>query len=983
MLNFRRRFLWGVAGLLTLLVLSYFGKRGASGVARRQVSPAPVPAVLSAPPAGMRAAYHTSYRLRPDRRFLLAVEEVARLFGRDTSPSRASAEFLDGRWRIRLGNTEVGNLPELPDFPDFLTALKAWAKTASRDTRAAGGGPAPSTSAPNRWDTLGDLDRQWKEQPSAAILRSAAAQLSWLALESLDKLEIADVIPARALAALAMAEAMGGESAPREECLLAEAMDYTVHATAACTALPDDDPLRLFVNREPAALLEQAGPGSNAETKYLALLGLAELGQAEPWTAAYQRLYPRTSLSLPLLKAGLRVGDFVLNRDLSNTLLAELPAGIGYLPGRFTKLVALVTAMAGRSRLAKDFEAALSARSRSFDGAFVDPALYAAYHRAYFYSGLYIRGLHDLDNLSSIPDAGLFSKFVDASAAGLEGDFARWFTHLVNSKRGQRQIAPLVQDLSELGSLGGAALGRTFQEVRRNVPYVDPLPDAVRRWVASLDTRPAHRLLLAEASIFSLSDLPRGTRLYDSVVATSPFLSPDHMVWHAWFTGNARLLDLLSSMPQFQRGIAAHLEREARKAGGAVAEWPEPLTRWLKDQPDNWSVRQHYVRYLEEKREYAAARQVAQDWLAGHDASRGLEYVSAMTAVARICYRQGRYQEGQAYAAKVAPSQQGSAMLWYGRLLTMNGDPGRAEKVFRAAAERYPDNLPALGSLAWFYWQRGRFDEAAAVLRGSPFTQQARAWSDDLARRFADAFARRPLERALAAFAALLRAGLNGEPMTELARHMERAGSPETAFRMEEQVRAGNPLGDMEATIHAYRFLKAARGKPAALNWLGKRVPADARDTAVLVAYDQGENDLVWELIPEPAGKQADYIWQLRAAACVKTGCKDPWRGMLIRHYRQPSGPQPAVGPYLVGLVDEATFLSQAKDPGQRSLAAYYVGLRAEAEGRWEEASDWFRVAVEAGRIGVYEWRWASFALGRWVQDGRSLARQRATGGYR
>ena len=65
-------------------------------------------------PFERRAALDAAYRLKPDRRILLAVEAVQRFF---VAGSRGSATAIQEgeRWRIRLGPADVGTLRDLQD----------------------------------------------------------------------------------------------------------------------------------------------------------------------------------------------------------------------------------------------------------------------------------------------------------------------------------------------------------------------------------------------------------------------------------------------------------------------------------------------------------------------------------------------------------------------------------------------------------------------------------------------------------------------------------------------------------------------------------------------------------------------------------------------------------------------------------------------------------------------------------------------------
>ena len=73
-----------------------------------------IPSVMTGPPEKMHEAMLAAYRLKPDRRFRLAVAQLHSLFtGEDMV--RTEVTFHNGRWRVHYKGTEVGLLPELPD----------------------------------------------------------------------------------------------------------------------------------------------------------------------------------------------------------------------------------------------------------------------------------------------------------------------------------------------------------------------------------------------------------------------------------------------------------------------------------------------------------------------------------------------------------------------------------------------------------------------------------------------------------------------------------------------------------------------------------------------------------------------------------------------------------------------------------------------------------------------------------------------------
>jgi len=201
------------------------------------------PSVLEVPPERMQSALHNAYRLRPDARFLLAVQEVY-WFMTGQPEGDVQLGFRDARWRVSCGNSEVGEVPEFPDFGDFLSVLSAWITRLNQlhPLRLAPGGQNHDAAidqqlerffAPEAISALRQANRLWlqgERQPT--LLQAATRAMVLLALQSLDETESADIVPAKALALLALTKTLTPYPVTREECLLSQVMGYSLSSPA-------------------------------------------------------------------------------------------------------------------------------------------------------------------------------------------------------------------------------------------------------------------------------------------------------------------------------------------------------------------------------------------------------------------------------------------------------------------------------------------------------------------------------------------------------------------------------------------------------------------------------------------------------------------------------------------------------------------------------------------------------------------------------
>jgi hypothetical protein len=254
------------------------------------------PNVLQTTPENMLNAVQTAYRLSPDNRLLLAVGEIHFLYtGKE--PAKAVAEYRGSGWQIRYQNQEVGTLPELPDFPDFMKLLSKWSrqlneqyplnlKESQNETwKQSVTGQLDRVLLPHVLSALKEIDSQWQQgQRDPELLSLAARGLALMTLQSSDRMEILDPLPAKALAMLAMARSMTRQDMDWEESLLAEVMDYSAHAIRFAKKLSSSDPLRHYVNRNDARLKSLAeSENTDRLPRYLWLLRLAKREDLQGW----------------------------------------------------------------------------------------------------------------------------------------------------------------------------------------------------------------------------------------------------------------------------------------------------------------------------------------------------------------------------------------------------------------------------------------------------------------------------------------------------------------------------------------------------------------------------------------------------------------------------------------------------------------------------------------------------------------------------
>ena len=297
----------------------------------------PARSVLTVQPHEMVDVIRATRRVRPDRRFLLAVADVhGLLIGAERRP--VHVEWRDNRWAIEYGDAResVGSLPDLPSLADARAMLAQWAATLAkaRPLSADITGQVPlaarvrsaadSLSAPSTIRALTEIDEQWRRSRDPRLLTPAAEALSALALYVEDRADMADALYARALASSVLARTFTSESPRRTDVLLAHAMGYYGEADDSARALPLDDPIRRFFEHADSSLVSLARR-DNAEpiARYLAITRAAEGGTAA-WLSARSMWAPWRGQTTVALRSGLSARDFDLDQALPTALATAL-----------------------------------------------------------------------------------------------------------------------------------------------------------------------------------------------------------------------------------------------------------------------------------------------------------------------------------------------------------------------------------------------------------------------------------------------------------------------------------------------------------------------------------------------------------------------------------------------------------------------------------------------------------------------------------
>jgi tetratricopeptide (TPR) repeat protein len=239
------------------------------------------------------------------------------------------------------------------------------------------------------------------------------------------------------------------------------------------------------------------------------------------------------------------------------------------------------------------------------------------------------------------------------------------------------------------------------------------------------------------------------------------------------------------------------------------------------------------------------------------------------------------------------------------------------------------------------------------------------------------------VKEGLDAFKALQKKRIGAMELSQLALEVNRAGNPELAFELQSRVDAPG-LQKLEMIMDAYRYLKKWKSEKDAVAWLRTRVPKNVLEPLSMFAFREKEDVVLWDVIPltEGTAETTDYVWLTRAAASTRARDTDAAHQAALRKRFEVDRPgfYHQVGRHLLGLIPEQAVIAAAASAKNRQELPYFLGLKAQAEGRYEDAVTWYRATVETSNPKVGEYQWAYGELTRLKQAGLSLAllKQRA-----
>jgi hypothetical protein len=929
-----------------------------------------------------RAQLAASRRLQPDQRFVAACGEIARMAGQTPGPA-AVAVPVDGAWEIRCDKERAGSVKECPSFEELSALLTQWAKKKTPaappasvkldELRAAVEGFWPESSM----KALQIADRLWKEGASnAEVCLLAARAYRQLAWQTHDEVGPSDLLIRRALACVAWGKAQNPESFAVEECLLADLLGYRPHARRTAKDLSKKGPdawAAAYVLSQSTDLEKLlASTDAPIAAKYALVTLMGRPGQFDEWTKVSRTLVGSDKAAmLSVLGTGVYANSFNTRPQIARTILGGVLSELERRGGRPAPKK-LTTGKA-----VDEFEAQLASLPvPATAGILFDRSIVDAYYRAQFYTAALHLGRHLTDSLASPRDAMEWARTLGQPAGGVGRDFALWYLEyaVLNSGRplpqpagsldaGPEIRADLIADVVRQESAGQSA---SLQNRAR-----------IMKMIHRLDSRPLGRW---EAGTFArqhLLDLDWAEKLFASAVEAGDAPTPYAAGWYAAYMGDKSSIEEALRDPGLSIDATQRLLERLGEDPASDAEMIHKAYVDLESRhPSNWNIVRDHTDFLMGRNKESDGVVAVNAWLKRNSKENGFPYIHARARLSLLYYKQAKFQEAYDAVEPVTESWQFNALDMTSRALSRLGKKEEAIRWARNLHQRYPQTPESSYSLAKVYFNVDEPAEAAKAAMASPAPANHPSWQQSVVYWLA-ALEKLDFAKVKLLLDSLEQAGMPPSARYGLALHASEQKYYAVGFECVSRFGRDGQISP-QLLVLGYHCLKGAKSPDEAYAWLKEKTPDSLKAQCAEYAYQYREFELLWTLIDDAAAQPAeDFVWLLRAATLPKTTVDKEQRTQRLReHYQTPRESQwDLLGRYCLAMVEEDQVVEAAKNRQEAVAASYFIGARAENEGKFFKAADWYQTAFSLGDIDDHQWQWTMTRLSKWAAAPQSLSR--------
>jgi tetratricopeptide (TPR) repeat protein len=360
-------------------------------------------------------------------------------------------------------------------------------------------------------------------------------------------------------------------------------------------------------------------------------------------------------------------------------------------------------------------------------------------------------------------------------------------------------------------------------------------------------------------------------------------------------------------------------------------------------------------------------------WFDLRKGTRDLVWASVTAMQSAFLRRNGRVNEAWSVIEPAIDTWKADCLSEAAEVLAAMGRLDDAREMAERVRYRYPGAADVSAQVSEMLWRQKKFGEAADVLQNSRAQIRPFEWETSIARRFVWGLAQANDVEIESAYSELSRRGFDPLRVGEVATAIGKKGRHELAAKLLSTMPV-EPLYRLMLDLMIYDELVRAGGARKAAEWFRNRA-SFSDPSFVETAFRDGHFGLLWDL---SSGSNPNMLALLRAASLIMARKEKGVRWRELRAYFQKassSDPLVVYGRYLTGAVGREAVLALWANPANGCSIAWILGLDAVRHDRYEEASDWFQVAVEAGGGEVYSFPegYALKILQDWSQGERFL----------
>lgn len=949
-------------------------------------------------PSEAKQALAEDYQVMPDRRFLLALSSVRALVRGKSPKEKVELRFSGGRWRISMRDAEIGSLSEFPSFQEMYNLLSNFARSECEkqsfkltghsspqmfEEALKAFSPSQLTEAAARGDSLWLAGNR-----SPEILYGVARASCLLSCQTVDLLAVADGLTGRALSLVALTDATNSGDTLRWRCMLAENMGYISSAEEMARLLNPGDVFAAFMKDDFNRLRALSAVPRNHEAAYLYLRRICQKRDRKAWREWIEKIYPiNRSLTLPALRATseMATNDWMMQIGfaLARSSTSELESA-PELESYTLKVSDFEWATPFRryeegaewmlNNILAEFESGLKKREGVLYGAADgggSPLLFGSdnlenFYRSYFYSAVYTLSRCYFNLPSAKTFCTTFADSLKVTEPHQALQLEKWLNDRISVSEREKSYKDLESDLSSFTFLGAPAhlalfedIGASFQsgEVHALIPAAHVLFDRV-------DGRPALRTSLSRLAEFSLMDVALSHKLTQAIIAEMPSRSLSDRISRAiGLNDTAEATRLLQDTNLSARERAGLLSVLKLLKAIDTAKLLSELQNVAALSGNQWWAVELYTDNLMQAGRYRASADVLESWLKEMRGSPSLDEIPALVQLARAYTAEGKLERAWDVLSQPHIKTTGrlELLLARSRICLARKDTVKALDWATNAQMLYPDDVSALATRAEMLWRMNRYGDAAELIATKREQLTRRSWSFAVGNSFVQALGH-DWTRATLAIGALRDVGIDApRDLGQIAHAYYMDEMPDMAFNVLAKVRAPTNLW-ADYYCCAYRYLKAWKGKDAALVWIEKEVPADRQAALAPYAFISGQYELLWRVKSGGDGEMP----VLQAAAYLMEDKPDPLHLKAVRLASPKSAP--SLDSKLVGYLvdDEQSLLSEKMERKDLGRALFFIGWKELATGsNFIESLGWYRTAVEFGSPEIEEYGWTT----TWLSD--------------